>query len=43
MALEPVDRRAPEATLLGPGDVEVALSGYWQDRPAILLFLRHFG
>ena len=43
MALEPVDRPAPDPPLLGPGDARVALSTYWQDRPAVLIFLRHFG
>jgi hypothetical protein len=43
MALDPVDQRAPDATLQGPGDAEVALSDAWREGPAVLLFLRHFG
>ncbi len=32
-----------DITLLTPGDEPVALSSLWHQRPAALVFLRHFG
>jgi peroxiredoxin len=43
MALESVDERAPDVTLQGPSDEEVALADAWREGSAVLLFLRHFG
>ncbi len=43
MALEPVDRMAPEVQLLGESDREVALSTLFDEAPTVLVFLRHFG
>jgi hypothetical protein len=34
---------APDPLVLDPTGREVALSGHWRDRPAVLAFLRHFG
>ena len=34
---------APDVTLLESGLREVALSSYWQSRPAVAVFLRYFG
>jgi hypothetical protein len=41
--LKPVDRPAPDVTLQGEGDAPVSLAEHWRDRPAVLIFLRHFG
>jgi hypothetical protein len=38
-----VGERAPDPLVLDAGGEEVRLSGFWQERPAILAFLRHFG
>ena len=43
MPLEAVRSPAPDVTLEGEDDVAVALADSWRDRPAVLLFLRHFG
>ena len=40
--LEAVDLPAPELTLEGPSGNQ-SLADYWKDRPAVLVFLRHFG
>ena len=34
---------APDAVFASPGCAALRLSDFWRDRPAILLFLRHFG
>jgi peroxiredoxin len=34
---------APDARLLDHTGAQVALSSFWQDRPALVLFWRHFG
>lgn len=34
---------APNVTLKRPDGEPVALSSLWADRPAVLVFLRHFG
>ncbi|MDX1649906.1 MAG: hypothetical protein R3263_08640 [Myxococcota bacterium] len=43
MRLQETDRPAPDVTLQGEGDAPVALAETWRDRPAVLIFLRHFG
>jgi hypothetical protein len=35
--------RAPEATVIDAGGEEMALSTFWKDRPAVAVFLRHYG
>ena len=32
-----------DITLLTPGNEPIALSSLWEQRPAVLVFLRHFG
>lgn len=34
---------APDATLRDADGAEVLLSAFWAERPAALVFLRHFG
>jgi peroxiredoxin len=34
---------APDLTLLDAGEMEVALSSFWDRAPLALIFLRHFG
>ena len=43
MSLEPQSGRAPEVTVHELGRGEVGLSNFWQNGPAVLIFLRHFG
>jgi peroxiredoxin len=43
MALPEVGSPAPDLALLGPDEAEVRLSSYWQRRPTVVVFLRHFG
>jgi hypothetical protein len=43
MALEPVDKPAPDVSLLGERDAEVMLSSHYDPGPTVLVFLRHFG
>ncbi len=38
-----VGEPAPDVTVIDPQDREVALSSFWEERPAVLAFLRHFG
>ncbi|MDH3626412.1 MAG: hypothetical protein OEV00_05470 [Acidobacteriota bacterium] len=40
MELDPALRTA---TILDTGGKEIRLASLWADRPAILVFLRHFG
>ena len=35
--------RAPDPPLLSTAGTELALSWFWQDRPAVVVFLRYFG
>lgn len=42
MPLESVHRPAPDVSLQG-ADGAVSLDGFWRDRAAVLVFLRHFG
>jgi len=41
--LEAVSSRAPDVSLQGGGDRDVALANTWRDRATVLVFLRHFG
>lgn len=34
---------APDASVLDASGTEVRLSAFWGDRPAVLVFLRHYG
>lgn len=34
---------APDPPVFDPDGWEVSLSSYWRDRPAVLVFLRHYG
>jgi hypothetical protein len=43
MALEPVDKSAPDVPLLGESDKRAMLSSYFDAGPSVLIFLRHFG
>lgn len=43
MPFETVHRAAPDVVLQGEDDADVALATTWRDRPAVLVFLRHFG
>jgi len=43
MALIPHDDKAKDVQLEGAGNRAVQLSESWQDRTAVLFFLRHFG
>lgn len=43
MSLRKVDREAPDVELEGVDNKPVCLATCWQDRPLVLLFLRHFG
>ncbi len=39
-----VDRQSsPDVQLEGEDGEEVPLSSFWNDRPSVLIFLRHFG
>ncbi len=38
-----IGAKAPDATLLTLDNQQVTLSSFWQARPAILVFIRHFG
>jgi len=38
-----VGEKAPDSLVLDAAGEEVRLSGFWQEKPAILAFLRHFG
>lgn len=41
--LASVDRAAPDVALQGEDDAPVSLASWWRERPAVLIFLRHFG
>lgn len=41
--LPSVDRAAPDVTLQGHDDTPFPLARTWRERPAVLIFLRHFG
>jgi hypothetical protein len=43
MTLEPTHWPGPAAEAYEPGRGRVPLSRYWQDGPAVFVFLRHFG
>jgi len=43
MTLEPANAPGPDLVLHEPGLGRVPLSRYWQDGPAVFVFLRHFG
>jgi peroxiredoxin len=43
MSLVQVGDPAPDVTVLDTRGQEVALSVFWRERPAVLVFLRHFG
>ncbi|HKJ24449.1 MAG TPA: hypothetical protein VKB65_06475 [Myxococcota bacterium] len=43
MPFEPVRRPAPDVVLQGDDDEAAPLAPRWRDRPAVLVFLRHFG
>jgi hypothetical protein len=34
---------APDSVLWDPDGEEVALSSFWRERPALVVFLRHWG
>jgi hypothetical protein len=34
---------APDVIVTEPSGREVGLSSFWRERPAVLVFLRHFG
>ena len=38
-----VGDRAPDPPVLTTDGDEVRLSSFWEERPAVLAFLRHFG
>jgi peroxiredoxin len=38
-----VGDRAPDPVVFDPDGREVALSSCWRHRPAVLVFLRHYG
>jgi hypothetical protein len=43
MPFENVHRAAPDVVLQGEDDGDAPLAAFWRDRPAVLVFLRHFG
>jgi peroxiredoxin len=43
MTLPAVGDAAPDAILREAGGEEVRLSSFWADRPAVTVFLRHWG
>ena len=43
MALERTRAKAPDVSVLEPGQGLVPISRYWRDGPAVFVFLRHFG
>jgi len=43
MTLLATDAPGPDLALYEPGRGRVALSQFWQDGPAVFVFLRHFG
>ena len=43
MTLQATNAPGPGLALYEPGRGKVPLSRYWQDGPAVFVFLRHFG
>jgi hypothetical protein len=43
MSLQETHQPGPDLALYEPGRGKVPLSTYWQDGPAVFVFLRHFG